>query len=243
MSDVIDCDVLILAGGFGTRLQSVVSDVPKPMAPVAGRPFLEHVLDRLAAQGARRVVLSVGYLAQTVQKHFGDAYGPLQIVYAVEQEPLGTGGAIAFALQHCQSDDTVVLNGDTYLGLDYPSFIAACRSGDVPVGIVVRQVEDTARYGRCDLADGRVKTFSEKGVEGPGAINAGVYYLRKSLFDVRPAPAQKFSFENDYLAVHLRELNPIGVSTNGYFIDIGVPEDYARAQTEMAAPAVAGGAG
>lgn len=229
----IDCDVIVLAGGFGTRLRSVVSDVPKPMAPVAGLPFLAHLLRSLRAQGAERVVLSVGFMGHVIQEYFWETYEGLSIKYAAEPEPLGTGGAMIYALDHCESGEALVLNGDTFLSLNYAGFLASCKEARADLGIVVRQVPDTTRYGRCELHQGRLTSFSEKGTSGPGLINAGVYYLRRSLFDRVSPPGQRFSFENDYIAPALPTLMPVGYVADGYFIDIGVPEDYARAQIDF----------
>ncbi len=234
MKSVIDCDVLILAGGLGTRLKSVVSDVPKPLAPVAGRPFLQHVLDRLAGQGARRIILSVGHMADKIVDFFGSDYAGMSIVYAHESEPLGTGGAMAYAVGLCESADLLVLNGDTFLGLDYGAFVFDAREKQARLSIVVRAVNDVSRYGSCKVSDGFLSSFSEKGASGPGFINGGVYYMSSDLFASIDPGAKKFSFESDYVALKLAQLQPAAYVADGYFIDIGVPEDYARAQSDFA---------
>jgi D-glycero-alpha-D-manno-heptose 1-phosphate guanylyltransferase len=228
-------EAVVLAGGLGTRLRSVVSDVPKPMASIAGRPFLELLMGNLGRNGFTRVVLSVGYMADAIIGHFGDSWRGLQLAYAVEDTPLGTGGAIREALARCESAHVHVFNGDTYLGLDCDAterVWSACRE---PV-IVARQVEDTARYGRLEVdADDRIVRFLEKDASGgPGLINAGCYLLPREIVAGFP-DAEMFSFESDYLrdAVSRRVFRAL--PTDADFIDIGTPEDYARAQIMLAA--------
>lgn len=226
-------EAIVLAGGLGTRLREAVPDLPKPMASVAGCPFLAHVLDSLKDQGISRVVLSVGYLAEMIVSHFGNSYRGMEIVYAHEREPLGTGGAIAFALSFVRANRALVLNGDTYLGMDYAAFVSACDAAGATLGIVVRSVPDTSRYGRCELSGNVMVRFSDKGNIGPGQINAGVYCLSRDVFATYPMPV-KFSFEQDFVGAYLARLKPLGFPVDGYFIDIGVPEDFLKAQVDFA---------
>ncbi|KRA17714.1 nucleotidyltransferase family protein [Lysobacter sp. Root604] len=226
---------IVLAGGFGTRLRSVVSDVPKPMARIAGRPFLELLLSHLVGNGFQRIVLSVGYLSDTIVAHFGDAFRGVPLAYAVENEPLGTGGAIREAMAHCDDGHVYVLNGDTYLAVETAETDALWARRGLPV-IVAREVEDTARYGKLEVDNqGRITGFLEKDASGgPGLINAGCYVLPTDI--VREFPdRERFSFETEYLrdAVSRREF--LALPTNTDFIDIGTPEDYARAQTLLSA--------
>lgn len=225
-------EAVILAGGYGTRLRQVVADVPKPMAPIGDRPFLEIQLAMLDRNGFRHAVLAVGYLGQMIIDHFGDRFGNLSLSYTIEDSPLGTGGAMQTALQHCRADRVFIFNGDTYLELD---FDAADRlwQADRRGVIVGRAVPDTARYGRLAIADGWVTGLVEKGAAGPGVINAGCYVLnRNQLANLRVS--MPFSFENDYLAAQL-PASPFHLfTTDGLFIDIGVPEDFARAQDLLA---------
>jgi D-glycero-alpha-D-manno-heptose 1-phosphate guanylyltransferase len=225
---------IVLAGGFGTRLRSVVTDVPKPMARVAGRPFLELLLAHLARNGFARVVLSVGYLAKTIHDHFGGAWRGLEIDYAVESEPLGTGGAIRAALARCDGDHAYVFNGDTYLALDCAGTDALWARTQAPI-IVGRRVDDTARYGRLEVdGDGRILRFLEKAASGgPGLINAGVYVLPRAIVAAFP-PAERFSFETDFLREAVERQVYLTHETDAEFIDIGTPDDYARAQTLLA---------
>ena len=221
-------EAIVLAGGFGTRLSSMVSDVPKPMAPIGTRPFLEIILRQLSVNGFQRVVLSVGYLSEVIVRYFGSAYEGMELVYEVEDEPLGTGGAVLAGMKHCRSDHVFVFNGDTYLVLDIADVEAKWQCYREPL-IVALTVEDTARYGRLLVDDGLVKGFMEKGVSGPGLINAGCYVLPVGLLD-NSGLRLPFSLEVDYLEQAVRQ-RPFHVfATEGMFIDIGIPDDYLLAQ-------------
>lgn len=226
---------IVLAGGFGTRLRSVVSDVPKPMAMVAGRPFLELLLANLARNGFDKIVLSVGYLSDVISTHFGAEYRGIPLAYAIESTPLGTGGAIRAALAQCSSDHVHVFNGDTYLGLDTVVTDMAWDRRRVPI-IVALRVDDTSRYGKLETdADGRILRFLEKDASGgPGLINAGCYVLPKTIMSEFP-DAERFSFETEYLRDAVMKREFFGLATDAEFIDIGTPEDYVRAQTLLAA--------
>jgi len=229
-------EAIILAGGFGTRLRGVVDDMPKPLAPVAGRPFLAWVLDVLAAQGLRRAVLATGYLGEKVEAALGKTCGGMSLLYSRESEPLGTGGAIVLATQRIEGDAFFVVNGDTWLTLDYAAFAAAKRRANARLGIALAAVPDVSRYGAVRVADGRVKGFAEKGRAGPGYINAGVYCVQRRLLDGFPG-AQAFSFESRVLVPAVAREHVAGFLDTAGFIDIGVPEDYRRAQTLFPSPA------
>ncbi len=224
-------EAIILAGGFGTRLKSIVPDVPKPMAPIAGRPFLEILLNFLARKGFCRVILSLGYMADKVVTHFGDNFADMELIYEIEKAPLGTGGALRLALTRCASDYAMVFNGDTYLDLEVAEVAAHWKRHFSPI-IVARHVPDASRYGRLDTANGRVLGFVEKGVAGPGLINAGCYVLPVNILD-RFLPRQAFSLEVDFLAKVVNTQRFDLFVSNGQFIDIGVAEEYARAQIEL----------
>ena len=227
-------EAIILAGGFGTRLQGVVKDVPKPMAPVNGRPFLTYILEYLIEYQYNKVILSVGYLHEKIEEYFGNQYKSLAIDYAVETEPLGTGGGIRFAMSKCHSDNVLVINGDTMFKVNltqFEHFFAEKRS---LLSIVLREVEDVSRYGSVTLgSNNMISLFSEKGVSsGCGYINGGVYMINRSLFEKYPQP-KKFSFEKDLMEKLYTQEQFFAMPSNGYFIDIGIPEDYARAQNEL----------
>ena len=225
-------NAIVLAGGRGERLQPVVPDLPKPMAPVRGRPFLEYILDRLVDAGLTEVTISVGYKAEVIEEHFGQAYRSLQIRYSRERYPLGTGGAMALALKGGESSPTLVLNADTLVDIDYPALMAWYAQTPTVVAIVLRHVPDVSRYGAVVLLGERVVEFQEKGQEGPGLVNAGVYVVGPEIFS-QYGSGEHFSFETDILQPYCRELQPRAFITTGYFIDIGTPSDYERAQREV----------
>ena len=147
-------EAIVLAGGFGTRLKAVVFDLPKPMAPVAGKPFLERLLKSLAQKGFTRIVLALGYMAEKVIEHFGSRFEGMELVYEIESTPLGTGGAVRLALTQCLTDHVFVFNGDTYLDLEVSHVEAHWQMNQMPI-IVARDVLDTARYGRLETVDGQ----------------------------------------------------------------------------------------
>jgi D-glycero-alpha-D-manno-heptose 1-phosphate guanylyltransferase len=224
-------EAIVLAGGFGTRLRTMVPDLPKPMAPIAGRPFLEILLGALARKGFTRVVFSLGFLAEKITAHFGDRFLGMQLVYEIEESPLGTGGAIRAALTQCESDHVFIFNGDTFLDLEVGDLEQLWLAHRQPI-IVVREVPDTARFGKVAMVDGRITAFDEKGVAGAGMINAGCYVLPRNALD-NFAPGEPFSMETEFLAKEIHRTPFNGFVSQGSFIDIGVPEDYLRAQTQL----------
>ena len=220
---------IILAGGLGTRLRSVVPDLPKPMAPVAGQPFLTWILDRLAGAGFRRAVLAVGYRHEAIREHFHTAYRGMALAYSAEDQPLGTGGAMRLALDQIDESPVFVLNGDTYLEVDYAAMSGAHAAYGVALSLAVARVPDVGRYGSLRIEDDRILAFLEKGSRGPGYINAGVYLVDTDLLAGIPA-GTPYSFEQELMVPSVATLRPLAFRTNGLFIDIGVPEDYERAQ-------------
>ena len=227
-------NAVILAGGLGTRLSEVVQDLPKPMAMVAGRPFLEYVLDRLIFGGINNITLSVGHKADVIMQHFGNKYCNAVLNYVVENEPLGTGGAIASALHGKGKESVLVLNGDTFLNIDYGKLINWYEQKPAAVAMVLREMPDIGRYGSVVVSGDRVSGFVEKGMVGAGLINAGVYILQPYIYAAFGLSG-KFSFETDILQPHCKELSPRAFFTRAYFIDIGLPDDYERAQYELLA--------
>ena len=220
----------MLAGGLGSRLRSVVADVPKPMAPVGGRPFLAHVFDQLVDAGFTIAVLAVGYRHDAIRADFGDAYRGLALHYSVEEVPLGTGGAIRLACNHIHARDVFVLNGDTYLDVAFSAMLAAHEHHGSSLSMAVCRVPDAARFGALEIRNGIVERFQEKGRPGPGWINGGTYILGPQLRDRLPQ-GRAFSFEHDVLVPQVENIRPLAFQTEGRFIDIGVPADYARAET------------
>lgn len=226
-------EVIILAGGLGTRLRSVVSEVPKCMAPVAGRPFLWYLLQYLKCYDVTKVILSVGYLRDVVQNWIAEIKDdfPFTFEYAVEEEPLGTGGGIKLALGHAVEDRVVVLNGDTFFNVDLEGLFR--RKSVRPITLALKPMRNFERYGNVKLDNnGVVESFEEKKHCAEGLINGGVYLIDRR-FDIMPPDKDKFSFENDVLASLCKNRCLDGIVDDGYFIDIGVPEDYARANEEF----------
>jgi D-glycero-alpha-D-manno-heptose 1-phosphate guanylyltransferase len=235
---VIAMEAIVLAGGLGTRLASRLRGLPKPMAPVAGRPFLEILLTQLRRSGCTRALLSVGHQHTVIQDHFGTSFHGMPIEYVVESVPLGTGGAIRLALAQAREESVLVLNGDTFLDADYAAmmrfhaaeFHAGCGAA-VTLAVVHR--DDVGRYGGVTIEGQRIVSFQEKGHSGPGWISAGTYVLARNLA-WPPALPEKFSIERDFFVPEVARLRPAAFTIDGYFLDIGIPEDLDRAQTELA---------
>ena len=225
-------EAIVLAGGFGTRLQTVVSEVPKPMAPVAGKPFLQYILDYLIDQQVDHVVLAVGYLREVIIGEFGNAYKSLRLTYSIEEEPLGTGGGILQACQYTSSDQVFVINGDTFFHVDLAELADVHNTNNALLTVALKRMEKFDRYGTVDVnADGKIVGFLEKKYLDEGLINGGVYCLNKDVFPA-DMPA-RFSFEKEILEKEIANGRIFGMRSEGYFIDIGIPEDYARAQIDF----------
>jgi D-glycero-alpha-D-manno-heptose 1-phosphate guanylyltransferase len=227
-------EAIVLAGGFGTRLRQLVPDVPKPMAPISGRPFLEIFLSMLSRKGFRRVILSLGFMSNTISSYFGQHFAGIDLIYVVEDQPLGTGGGVRLAMEWVRADHVFVFNGDTFLDLEVDSVERQWAAHQRPL-IVGREVPDASRFGRLLVDDvDMVAGFAEKGVSGAGLVNAGCYVLRRGQLDAFPL-GTAFSIESDYLvkAVVAEQFDVF--VTQGQFIDIGVPDDYLRAQVELTA--------
>ncbi|OIQ35884.1 MAG: hypothetical protein BM555_03795 [Crocinitomix sp. MedPE-SWsnd] len=224
-------EAIVLAGGFGTRLQSVVQDVPKPMADINGKPFIYYLLKYLSEQGIKKVVLSVGYKHELIKDFFGEHYLQMDIKYAIEDEPLGTGGAIKLALDQIDNDQCFVLNGDTYFDVN---LIDLERNGTDCV-LASKEMNNFDRYGSLELTASDVITnFNEKKFCESGWINGGTYCIHKNLFS--SISKTSFSFEEEVLTPLSRTGQLIAVKSKGYFMDIGIPEDYAQFQKDIYKP-------
>jgi D-glycero-alpha-D-manno-heptose 1-phosphate guanylyltransferase len=218
---------------MGTRLSRIISDIPKPMATVRGRPFLEYLLDYLVEQGTEQTVLAVSHKWEVIQAHFGEAYREMPLLYSVEDVPLGTGGAIRQALDIVTDDEIIVLNGDTLFHIDLEAMVGAHHNGKTCLTMAIKQVADCGRFGRVAIsAGGMITGFLEKSANGQGWINGGVYILHRRLLADFPMPV-KFSFEQDLVEPNLARIRPFAFQSDAYFIDMGVPEDYERAQSEI----------
>jgi D-glycero-alpha-D-manno-heptose 1-phosphate guanylyltransferase len=231
-SRMLDIPAVLLVGGKGTRLQSVVSSAPKPMAAVGEQSFLELLVRQLSSQGIRRLVMCSGYLAEQIESKFGNGSGwDVSIEYSRESQPMGTAGAVRLAKGHLdEAADFLVMNGDSFLEMDFAQLVQFHRKRTGLASMAVAPVEDTGRYGTVQVDSGsRVIGFTEKtGVGGPGLINAGVYVFNRAIFE--HIPETPTSLERDVFPKILnRGVNAL--EQRGMFIDIGTPEDYARAQT------------
>jgi D-glycero-alpha-D-manno-heptose 1-phosphate guanylyltransferase len=226
-------EAIVLAGGLGTRLASRLQGLPKPMAPVAGRPFLEILLTQLRRAGSTRVLLSVGHRHEAIQDHFGTAFNSMELDYVIEHAPLGTGGAVRLALTQAREESVLVLNGDTILDADYAEMMSLHAGSNAAVTLAVVHRDDVSRYGGVTVEGGHVVGFEEKGRTGPGWISAGTYVLARDLAWPSALP-EKFSIETDVFVPEVARLRPAAFQVEGYFLDIGIPEDYDRAQTELA---------
>ncbi|MDR6550557.1 nucleotidyltransferase family protein [Paenibacillus qinlingensis] len=226
-------EAIILAGGPGTRLRKVIRDVPKPMAPIQGRPFLSYILERLELQGVRRVVLAVGYKHEIIRSYFGHRWGALQIVYSIEEEPLGTGGACKKAMDHISDKQVLLLNGDTMFHVDIPQLVQYHQDSAADLTLSLKPMKQFDRYGTVTLSsDNRVTSFQEKQMCESGFINAGVYVARADIWCPFKVTAP-FSFEQFLQNPGVHALNMYGFPSESYFIDIGIPADYELAKNKL----------
>ena len=229
---------IILAGGLGTRLHSVVPDLPKPMAPVNGRPFLEYQLDYWITQGISRFVLSVGYRHEVITSHFGNSYKGVGLDYAIEQTPLGTGGGLLLAAEIIGSNTPfLLLNGDTYFAADLKALTGFARANDADWCFSLFRTDEEGRYMGMDITpQGRI-TSLKPGTGQPGRLaNGGVYWVHpRALTGAGFAPGGKVSLEDDiFPAAMASGQHLFGIEFTGAFIDIGVPNDYHRAPVLLA---------
>lgn len=228
MSILSGIPAIILAGGKGSRLRSVVSDRPKVLADVDGRPYLAYLLDRFKALGVPEVILSTGYMADMVEDVIGHDHDGMPIKYAREDSPLGTGGGAVLAAAATSGDKVLVLNGDSWCEADLEKFVASVPK-DCDVGMMLTRVPDVSRYGAVTLDDdGMVTSFREKGSDvGAGVINAGVYLISRSRLLSYPKE-KTISMEQDIFPELVEKNLVYGHSVDAHFIDIGTPESYAR---------------
>lgn len=226
-------EAIILAGGLGTRLQGVIGAQPKCMAPVNGEPFLHYLLEYLSKNNCTRVILSLGYKHKVVINWLEEQFLDFELDYVVETEPLGTGGGILAALEEAATDDVLVLNGDTMFNVDLTAMFAFHRSNKAATTLALKQMTDFERYGVVHANDkGIITAFEEKKLTAEGTINGGVYIINREAFLAKDL-SEKFSFEKDYLEQFVGEKEFYGFADKGYFIDIGIPEDYTKAQEDF----------
>lgn len=225
---------VLLAGGLGTRLSSVVNDRPKPMALIGNKPFMEYVVHELLRHGISEIIFAVGYKGSMAEEYFKDGtdFG-ITAFYSYEEEPLGTAGAIKNAGRLVRGDSFLVLNADTFYQMDYSRLIAVKERENLDMALVLRRVADVSRYGEAILAGAMLTGFNEKSEEAePGTINGGIYLMKTSLLS--DIPTGKVSLENEMIPKWMKEGRRLGGFVNdGYFIDIGVPDDYFKFQEDV----------
>lgn len=226
-------EAIVLAGGLGTRLREAVPDLPKCMAPVNGRPFIAYVIHHLSQQGITHFIFSLGYKSALFLDFLAATLPAGTYAIVVEEEPLGTGGAIQFAAQKVRQQDFLVVNGDSIFKTDIQEQAAFHFARHSCCTLALKTMHRVNRYGAVELAEsGSIRHFREKQFFEKGLINGGVYLVNKACLLSKGLP-EKFSFETDFLQRFYREGNLYGIEQEGYFIDIGIPEDYQRAQTEL----------
>lgn len=226
-------EAIILAGGLGTRLRAVVKDVPKPMAQVNGQPFLDYILEYLIKNEITKVILAVGYKHEIIQNYLSHnkKFSGLQISYSIENEPLGTGGAIAQALTKVDGPYTFIVNGDTFFDIPLNQLEIFAHKKNAEIAIALKELPFSIRYGQVTCAsDDRILSFiNNEQDQRESCINGGTYFINKNLFESFDL-SQKFSLENDFFKPYLKNIQAYGKVFNDFFIDIGIPEDYNLAQ-------------
>lgn len=225
---------IILAGGLGTRLRSVVHDLPKPMAPVAGKPFLYYLLRFLSHYGIQKTILSVGYRHEAIIDYFGHQFEQMQLKYAIEEVPLGTGGGIRMACDLLENESFFLLNGDSFIDVNLKDMANEFHASEWDVLLAACRLPHPARYGTLECAEQRIIQFREKDPSlEAGLINAGVYLMNKHVITDRISTGEKASFEQNILEKGLKELKMGAFTSDAYFIDIGIPEDYEKSQHDF----------
>jgi D-glycero-alpha-D-manno-heptose 1-phosphate guanylyltransferase len=221
-------EAIILAGGLGTRLRKVVADLPKPMAPVNGKPFLHYLFQWLGKYNASTIVISAGYRHEVISRHFGDSFSGIPLEYVIEEKPLGTGGAVIRSLKSTEAEDVLIVNGDTWFPIDLYEFHSRHAMYGHIFSIALKRMHDFSRYGAVETDGYDITGFSEKKHTAGGLINGGIYLVKRSFFEARQFP-EVFSLEKDLLTGEAGKHVLKGVVFDDPFIDIGIPEEYLRA--------------
>lgn len=227
-------EAIVLAGGFGTRLSEVIKDVPKSMALINEKPFLEYQLNYLIRFGITKVIMSVGYKSEIIREFFKSRYKSLEIAYSFEDAPLGTGGGIKKAMSLMNGQNLFALNGDTLFEVNLQKMYQFHISKNADITLALRRVENVSRYGTVDIDNNsRITGFAEKSSKsGRGLINGGIYILNKDLYLNSDLP-EKFSVEKDFFEKYYKEEMIFGFPCEDYFLDIGIPSDFTKAQDEF----------
>lgn len=226
-------ECIVLAGGLGTRLRDTIGDYPKCMAEVNGKPFLHYIFEMLQLQGCSRIILSLGYKHEVITEWITTEQNGFSIDYVIETEPLGTGGGIQLALQKAGDENILVLNGDTLFRTDLKKLLQYHIDKGATTTLALKEMYNFSRYGTVQASDdGRILSFQEKKLTNIGWINGGVYAINKQAYLNKNLPL-KHSFEKDYLEAFVHEGRFYALRSEAYFIDIGIPEDYTRAQRDF----------
>lgn len=226
-------EVVILAGGYGTRLRPVLDDIPKALAPVRGKPFLEYILNWLAEYNTVSIILSVGHKADAIVSHFGNNFKGITLKYVYEAEPLGTGGGILNALKYIGGRDFLALNGDTFFPVDIQSLISQHLDLEGGITVALKETDDCGRFGSVNVDDGNnIVAFNEKMIKGHSLINGGIYIINKEFIQETGLPS-RCSFEKDVLEKYAGTGQIKGIVFSNTFLDIGVPDDYDKATSVL----------
>jgi len=226
-------ECIVLAGGLGTRLQGVIGAYPKCMAPVNDKPFLEYIFRYLTEQNCSRVILSLGFKHEVIIAWLAEHAWPFEIDYVIEYEPLGTGGGISLAIEKAKNENVCVLNGDTMFRVKLAEMKAFHEKAKADTTLALKSMTDFDRYGVVKTNGANIiLSFEEKKYQEQGSINGGVYIINKTALIQKQLP-QKYSFEKEYLEAFVNDQKFYGFESDAYFIDIGIPEDYHRAQSDF----------
>ena len=225
-------EAIILAGGMGTRLQKIVTDVPKPMAPVNNKPFLFYLLRWISNFPVEKIILSTGYKSESIFDYFGNSFENIRLKYVKDEEPLGTGGAVIKALKSTRGKDILILNGDTWFPVNLNEFYSFHLKNNYIFSIALKRMKKISRYGSVEINGDTIVRFNEKKYCAEGLINGGIYLVNRQFFESRQLP-DVFSLEKELLAEEAGTSVLKGMVFDVPFIDIGIPEDFRRAGSVM----------
>jgi D-glycero-alpha-D-manno-heptose 1-phosphate guanylyltransferase len=226
-------EVIILAGGLGTRLRSEIGEFPKALAPINGIPFIQILFDYLASQGIEKVVLAVGYKWELIQEVFGSHYKGVALEYSIEKTPLGTGGAIRLAVERIRGENCFIINGDTLFKIDLEELEKAHYAHNSTCTLALKKMSNVSRYGSIEIDEkNQIIQFKEKENYPVALINGGIYCLNKTTFNDF-ALQESFSFETDFMMKKVNQFKLTGMIFDDYFKDIGIPDDYHQFEQDL----------
>lgn len=225
-------EAIILAGGLGTRLRSVVNEVPKVMAPVAGKPFLHYIIKKLIDEEVSRIILAVGYKQELIKDFISQSDYKAEFIFSIEEEALGTGGGIKLALEMSTDPNIFIINGDSFFDCSLEVLMIDHVRNDADISLALKPMKEFERYGTVELQENRITRFNEKKYCKEGLINAGVYITKNNIFRGLDLP-KIFSMEKEIFETRTANLKIMGFPFPDYFIDIGIPEDFEKAQKDF----------